>query len=80
MCSDIFGPKFDLDLLTTGVRDTNTNYGGTDIQVEAFFESCQIWIKIDFPKKFASLLQWNHVYSNNSHAHTKSNIYKDMKH
>jgi len=33
MCSDIFGPKFDLKLINHGVKDTNTYYGGTDIEV-----------------------------------------------
>jgi len=33
MCTDIFGPKFDVDLINKGIEDTNTYYGGTDIQV-----------------------------------------------
>jgi len=33
MCSDIFGPKFDLELINKGVEDTNTYYGGLDIEV-----------------------------------------------
>lgn len=32
MCSDIFGPKFDIVLLEKGIADTNTYYGGLDIQ------------------------------------------------
>jgi hypothetical protein len=33
MCTDIFGPKFDIDLINKGVEDTNTYYGGLDIEV-----------------------------------------------
>ena len=33
MCTDIFGPKFNLELLERGIADTNTYYGGLDIQV-----------------------------------------------
>ncbi|XP_023327712.1 putative serine protease F56F10.1 [Eurytemora carolleeae] len=33
MCSDIFGPRFDISLLERGVEDTNTYYGGLDIEV-----------------------------------------------
>jgi len=33
MCADLFGPKFDIDLINKGIEDTNTYYGGTDIQV-----------------------------------------------
>ena len=33
MCTDIFGPKFDISLLEKGIADTNTYYGGLDIQV-----------------------------------------------
>jgi len=33
MCTDLFGPKFDIDLINKGIEDTNTYYGGTDIQV-----------------------------------------------
>ena len=33
MCTDIFGPKFDIALLEKGVAETNTHYGGLDIQV-----------------------------------------------
>eukprot|EP00088_Acartia_fossae_P038980 TRINITY_DN4052_c1_g3_i2.p1 TRINITY_DN4052_c1_g3~~TRINITY_DN4052_c1_g3_i2.p1 ORF type:complete len:487 (+),score=107.90 TRINITY_DN4052_c1_g3_i2:51-1511(+) len=33
MCSDIFGPKFDIKLINKGVEDTNTYYGGLDIEV-----------------------------------------------
>lgn len=33
MCTDIFGPKFDINLINKGVEDTNTYYGGLDIEV-----------------------------------------------
>lgn len=31
-CKDIFGDKFDLDLLKQSIADTNTNYGGYDYE------------------------------------------------
>merc|ERR1712098_982516 len=33
MCQDVYGPKFTLDLLKRGIRATNIEYGGLDIQV-----------------------------------------------
>ena len=33
MCSDVFGPKFDLDLLKRGIQLTNTEYGGLKTSV-----------------------------------------------
>jgi len=33
MCQDVYGPKFTLDLLKRGIRATNVEYGGLDIQV-----------------------------------------------
>ena len=33
MCSDVFGAKFDLDLLKRGISLTNTEYGGLKISV-----------------------------------------------
>ena len=33
MCSDVFGPKFDLDLLKRGIELTNTEYGGLKTSV-----------------------------------------------
>lgn len=41
MCSDIFGPKFDLKLINHGVKDTNTYYGGTDIEVNNYIVCIQ---------------------------------------
>jgi len=32
-CTDIFGGKFDLQLLDKGIRRSNTNYGGRNISV-----------------------------------------------
>ena len=31
-CKDIFGDKFDFELLKQAITDTNTNYGGYDYQ------------------------------------------------
>jgi len=33
MCSDIFGPKFSMDLLEKGIKETNSEYGSLDIKV-----------------------------------------------
>ena len=33
MCSDVFGPKFDLDLLKRGISMTTREYGGLNISV-----------------------------------------------
>ena len=33
MCSDVFGPKFDLDLLKRGISLTTTEYGGLAMSV-----------------------------------------------
>jgi len=33
MCSDVFGSKFNLDLLQRGIRVTNTEYGNLNISV-----------------------------------------------
>ena len=33
MCSDVFGPKFNLDLLKRGIQLTNTEYGGLKTSV-----------------------------------------------
>ena len=33
MCADIFGPRFDINLVQRGVEDTNTYYGGLDKEV-----------------------------------------------
>ena len=33
MCSDIFGPKFSMDLLEKGIKETNSEYGSLGIKV-----------------------------------------------
>ena len=33
MCTDIFGPKFTMDLLEKGIKATNNEYGGLDLMV-----------------------------------------------
>lgn len=32
-CQDIFGPKFNADLIQQGINFTNTNYGGYNLKV-----------------------------------------------